>query len=80
MGTSETKYVTTVVVRDPDTNGLVEIEIRKITSGDGVGGMVGIDGSFLENDPINPYAGGYLSITDDERLPTTTFAAFKETE
>lgn len=80
MIASKTKYVTTVVVRDPDTNGLVEIEIRKITSGDGVGGMVGIDGSFLENDPINPYAGGYLSINDDEHFQTTNFATPKETE
>lgn len=80
MITSETKYVTTVVVRDPDTNGLVEIEIRKITSGDGVGGMVGIDGSFLENDPINPYAGGCLLISDDEHFPTTISATTKETE
>ena len=69
MIASKTKYVTTVVVRDPDTNGLVEIEIRKITSGDGVGGMVGIDGSFLEadvDDVRNPYGDSVLGIPDDE--------------
>jgi hypothetical protein len=62
-----TKYVTTVTVIDPDSNAPVEIEIRKAESG----WMVGIDGSYLEQDvgPVySPYDRGIvLNIPDNEQ-------------
>jgi hypothetical protein len=53
-------------VIDPDTNLEVEVEIRKLESG----GMVGIDGSWLEQD-VGPVYSPYdknvvLLIPDDE--------------
>jgi len=62
-----TKPVTIVTVIDPDTYLPVEVEIRKLVDS---GGMVGIDGSFLEQDvgPIySPYdKGTELDIPDNE--------------
>jgi hypothetical protein len=61
-----TRYVTTVTVIDPDSGGEVEVEIRKI---DESGAMVGIDGSYLEQDVgevNNPYGDGELCIPYDE--------------
>ena len=59
-------YVTTVTVVDPDTNGTVDIEIRKLNTG----AMVGIDGSYLANDvgpTHSPYDPNYrIVIPDDE--------------
>jgi hypothetical protein len=63
------QFVTKVTVIDPDSGGPVEIEIRKLESGP----MVGIDGSFLEQDvgPVNsPYDLGFtINISDDEQQP-----------
>lgn len=62
----KTKYVTTVNVIDPDTKLPVTVEIRKLATG----GMVGIDGSWLESDEgptYSPYDRGIqLHIPDDE--------------
>jgi len=61
-----TKFVATVEVIDPDTKQPVTLEIRKLDGG----AMVGLDGSFLEQDigPVfSPYDKGYeLVIPDDE--------------
>ncbi len=50
MYTTHARFVHTVTVTDPDTQGDVDIEIYK-TAG---GGLVGIDASFLaqENGPV----------------------------
>lgn len=48
------KHVQTVMVTDPDTGGLCEVEIRKIEGGP----LVGLDGAFLdqtEDDAFSPY-------------------------
>lgn len=62
----KTKHVTTVTVIDPDSKLPVEVEIRKLETG----GMVGIDGSYLEGDVgdvYSPYDNGVqLNIPDDE--------------
>ena len=42
----KSKFVTVVEVIDPDTNAPVEVEIRKLETG----GMIGIDGSYLEQE------------------------------
>ena len=57
----KTVYVTKVMVVDPDTNLLVELEIRKCLLS---GAMVGIDSSYLETDDEvrNPYNDGFLDI------------------
>jgi hypothetical protein len=64
--TCDTKYVCIITVIDPDSKMPVDLEIRKLASG----GMVGIDGSFLEQDvgPVySPYDYGVeLVIPDDE--------------
>jgi hypothetical protein len=63
----KTTYVDTVTVTDPDTNLPVDVEIRKMATG----AMVGIDGSYLEQDvgdvcsPYDKYQ--LLDIPDDER-------------
>lgn len=52
------RFVSNITVIDPDTRLPVEIEIRKLATG----GMIGLDGSFLENTdkPIfSPYDAGY---------------------
>ncbi len=63
----ETKFVARVTVVDPDSHGEVEVEIRKIVEG---GSMVGLDGSFLEQDVgcvYSPYDFGVrLRVPDDE--------------
>lgn len=62
----KTKHIQTITVTDPDTNLPVEVEIRKLETG----GMVGIDGSYLEQDVgtvYSPYDEGVeLEIPDDE--------------
>ena len=62
----KTKYAAHVTVIDPDNGLPVELEIRKMETG----GMVGIDGSYLEQDvgPVySPYDKGVLlEIPDDE--------------
>lgn len=62
----KTRFVQSVTVIDPDSKLPVEIEIRKLEGG----GMVGIDGSWLEQDqgPVySPYDKGVqLVIPDDE--------------
>jgi hypothetical protein len=65
----KTKHVKTIQVVDPDSGGIVEVEIRKMETG----AMVGIDGSFLEQDVGEVYSpyDGYdaalqLEIPDDE--------------
>lgn len=58
--------VTCLTVIDPDSKLPVEVEIRKCVES---GAMVGIDGSYLEQevDEIrNPYNPGLLGIPDDE--------------
>jgi len=62
----KSKYVTTITVTDPDSKLDVEVEIRKLESG----GMVGIDGSYLEQD-VGPVYSPYdknveIIIPDDE--------------
>ena len=62
-----TKFVKHITVPDPDTRLPVELEIRKDLV---TGAMVGIDGSYLEQDvgPVyDPYTRGEeLEIPDDE--------------
>jgi len=66
MSKINTKFVKSITVTDPDTGGEVEIEIRKLDTG----AMVGIDGSYLEQDVgavYSPYDKGIkLDIPDDE--------------
>lgn len=66
MAAIKTKHVKTVTVTDPDSGGKVEVEIRKLETG----GMVGIDGSYLEQDVgtvYSPYDRAVkLEIPDDE--------------
>jgi hypothetical protein len=45
-------FVRVISVRDPDTLDLVEIEIRKLETG----AMMGIDGSYLEQDVGKVYS------------------------
>lgn len=40
---TKTKFVTVVMVTDPDTGGQVEVEIRKLETGL----LIGLDGCFL---------------------------------
>ena len=65
-------FVKTITVRDPDTGGNVELEIRKLSTGP----MVGIDGSYLDQDvgPVySPYDKGVaIHIPDDEDPVTET--------
>lgn len=61
-----TKFVMTITIMDPDTGNPVNLEIRKCMES---GALVGIDGSFLEQDVAeirNPYNEGELDIPDDE--------------
>ena len=65
-GTIKTKYVQTITVIDPDSGGEVSVEVRKLETGP----MVGIDGSYLEQD-VGPVFSPYdrdveLNIPDDE--------------
>jgi hypothetical protein len=66
VGKQPTRYVTSVEVVDPDTQAPVTLEIRK-TEG---GYLVGIDGSYLEQDVGPVYDpcnfGVELEIADDE--------------
>lgn len=59
------KYVTTVHVEDPDTEGLVEVEIRKMDTGP----MVGFDGAYLEqidDHPFSPYDQDTIIVVPDD--------------
>lgn len=62
------KFVTIVTVRDPDTEGECEVEIRKLS--DGL--LVGLDGVYLHeiagtNDqPFSPYEEGRQFIVPDD--------------
>ena len=61
----KSKFVAIVNVIDPDTKAVIEVEIRKLDSG----GMIGIDGSFLDQDvgPIySPYDKNVEVEIDDE--------------
>lgn len=62
----KTKFVKHITVQDPDTGADVELEIRKLETG----GMVGIDGSWLESGQEPTYSpfdkGVELIIPDDE--------------
>ena len=65
-GTIKTTYVQTVTVVDPDSGNDVSVEVRKLETGP----MVGIDGSYLEQD-VGPVYSPYdrdveLEIPDDE--------------
>ena len=66
-----TIHIASVTVLGPDTGGQVEVEIRKDQV---TGAMVGIDGSYLEQDvgpvrdPYNPNT--ILVIPDDEPAGT----------
>jgi hypothetical protein len=88
MSKHPTKHVQTVTVIDPDTGGEVEVEIRKDMV---TGAMVGLDGSYLENDVgevHDPYNGGeLLDVPDDENIilcsncgKPTTFERHNESE
>ena len=62
----KSKFVQVIDVVDPDTGVIVEIEIRKLATG----AMVGIDGSYLEQevgDVYSPYdKDEVIEIPDDE--------------
>lgn len=66
-----TKFIKTVTVTDPDSGGEVEVEIRKDMV---TGAMVGLDGSYLEQnvgDIFDPYnAGNKLDVPEDEDAET----------
>lgn len=54
-------------VKDPDTKLTVEVEIRKLSTGE----MVGLDQAYLENmgdedEPNNPYAPGKFIVPLEE--------------
>lgn len=73
-----TKPICVVTVIDPDTNLPVEVEIRKCCES---GLMVGLDGCWLEqeqNDPNNPYVGGFLEIPEDEVLEKNVLLVLSE--
>lgn len=58
-------FVSHVDVTDPDSKGIVTLEVRKLPCG----GLVGLDGSWLEQfdeDPISPYDGLPFAVPDDE--------------
>ena len=62
----KTKFVKVIEVIDPDTFNPINVEIRKMETGP----MVGIDGSYLEQD-VGPVYSPYdeneeLEIPDDE--------------
>lgn len=66
MQTVTSKHVQTVLVTDPDTGGICEVEIRKVEGGP----LVGLDAAFLDqtdNNAFSPYDKGVaLMIPDDE--------------
>jgi hypothetical protein len=51
MSEVKSKFVQSVVVIDPDTFNPVTVEIHKLETG----GMVGIDGSYYDDDLFSPY-------------------------
>lgn len=60
------KCVCQVLVVDPDTQDIVEVEIRKLENS---GGMVGLDGNWLDQsdeNPTDPYDGKKFKVPDDE--------------
>ena len=67
MKTVESQFVKTFEVTDPDTHLPVEVEIRKLESGE----MVGFDGAYLHavddgDNPNNPYDEGKVNVSSDE--------------
>ncbi len=60
------KHVQTVLVTDPDTGNVCEVEIRKLENGP----LVGLDGAFLEQTDDNAFSpydkGEEIIIPDDE--------------
>ena len=69
MKLEKTKFISHITVIDPDSNMPVELEVRKCLLS---GAMVGVDGSFLEQDVDtvnNPYNEGKLIIPNDEIMP-----------
>lgn len=62
----KSKHVCVVTVLDPDTGNLVEVEIRKLETGV----MIGIDGSYLDQDVgkvYSPYDKNVeVDVPDDE--------------
>ena len=46
------QHVVTLKVTDPDSGGKVDVEIRKMATG----GMVGLDGSWLEQHDQHPFS------------------------
>ena len=62
----ESKFVKVIEVIDPDTNAPIEIEIRKLDTG----AMIGLDGSYLEQDVgvvYSPYdRAEIINIPDNE--------------
>ena len=48
----KSKFIDVIRIEDPDTLAYVEIEIRKLETG----AMVGIDGSYLEQDVGDVYS------------------------
>ena len=68
---TQSKHVQTVLVTDPDTGGLCEVEIRKLLEG---GTLVGLDGAFLEqtdDNAFSPYDKGVEIIIPDDEAPLT---------
>ena len=69
MQTIISKHVQTVLVTDPDTGGICEVEIRKEH---GSNALVGIDGAWLDDDLapnqplLSPYGNGEIVIPDNE--------------
>lgn len=65
--TLESTFVTTVTVLDPDTKLPVEVEIRKLESGE----MVGLDGSSVEDYGgfFSPYKKSTLFLVPDDEPP-----------
>ena len=64
----ESRYVSTVIVKDPDTHMECELEIRKLEDGT----LVGLDAAYLsdsgeEEHPVSPYCGTVFKVPANER-------------
>lgn len=76
------KYVTSLQVKDPDTDQLVEMEIRKLDTG----AMIGFDGSYLEQlgdneHPFSPYdEDTIIVVPDDENNKSVGFPIISPAE
>jgi len=60
----KSKFITIITVIDPDTSAPVDVEIRKLENG----AMVGLDGSFLEQD-VGPVYSPYDWNTEEIEIP-----------